>query len=54
MAEEPLSEDHIHIRANSDDSSMHTLDITNPYAEKTTFRIISDLEDLHLPPDVTL
>ena len=33
---------------------MHTMNITNPYPEKLTFSVVSDIEELQIPPEVTL
>lgn len=32
VAEEPLSEDHFHIKVSNEESSLHTVQVTNPYA----------------------
>lgn len=54
VAEEPLSENHFHLKVNTLDSTLFTIPIANPYHERLNYRIISDIEELQLPPDITL
>jgi hypothetical protein len=54
VAEEPLSENHFHLKVNTEDSTLFTVPIANPYHERVTYRILSDIEELQLPPEITL
>ena len=54
VAEEPLSENHFHLKVNALDSTLFTVPIANPYHERLNYRVLSDIEELQLPPDITL
>ena len=44
VAEEPLSENHFHLKVNNEDSTLFTIPIANPYHEKVSYRVLSDIE----------
>jgi hypothetical protein len=44
VAEEPLSENHFHLKVSNEDSTLFTIPIANPYHERLTYRVLTDIE----------
>ena len=49
-----MSDDHIYFSTFTGKSGLHSIPIRNPYPEKLTYRVISDLAEINCSPEVTI
>jgi hypothetical protein len=52
ISEDPVSEKHLYFKTKVCSEEVQKVTVTNPYPEGTSFKVESDLEELHVPPKI--
>jgi hypothetical protein len=54
ISDEPIAESHLSLNIFTGKSSLHSVPISNPYSDRLTYRVETDLSELDCSPEITL